>query len=262
MYSRRPLADAPPRAYYARDNVQLYVGDCREILPLLAPWLRRSVCITDPPYQQTSLPWDQWQTGWVATVPTQTLWSFGTLRMFLKYGAEFTDAGWTFAQDVVWEKHNGSSFHRDRFRRVHEQVAHFYKGAWSAQVTQVPTTLDAKAKFVRRRKQRPTHYGAIKNSQYTSIDGGPRLRRSVLAIRSCHGRALHPTEKPVDLLRLLVQYSSRPGQIIVDPFAGSGSLLEAALVEGRQAIGIERSPEDCARVVARIERVRAELARV
>ncbi|MEU4296359.1 DNA-methyltransferase [Kitasatospora aureofaciens] len=49
----------------------------------------------------------------------------------------------------------------------------------------------------------------------------------------------HPTEKPVRLMAELIESSSRRGELILDPFAGSGSTLVAALLAGRHAIGCE-----------------------
>lgn len=57
------------------------------------------------------------------------------------------------------------------------------------------------------------------------------------------GREPYPTEKPVDLLRLLVRVSTEPGQLVVDPFAGSGSTGVAAVLEGRRFAGCDASPD-------------------
>src|ERR1700727_213210 len=121
------------------------------------------------------------------------MWVFGTLRMFMLYAGEFE--AWQMSQDVVWEKHNGSSFHADRFRRVHEQAAHFYNGPWADVYKKPVMTLDATARRTRR-KTRPTHMGTIANSTYISEDGGPRLMRSVIYEPSCHGYAVNETQKP------------------------------------------------------------------
>jgi site-specific DNA-methyltransferase (adenine-specific) len=56
-------------------------------------------------------------------------------------------------------------------------------------------------------------------------------------------RSTHPTVKPVDLMRWLCRLITPPGGRILDPFAGSGSTLVAALMEGFAATGIEREPE-------------------
>ncbi|WP_162393957.1 DNA-methyltransferase, partial [Deinococcus kurensis] len=55
--------------------------------------------------------------------------------------------------------------------------------------------------------------------------------------------SLHPTQKPVDLMRFLVASYSNPGDLILDPFAGSGSTGVACVQLGREFIGVELSPE-------------------
>lgn len=226
-----------PEPYFSDGTVELYLGDCRDILPALG--VKADCIVADPPYGETSLPWDSWPAGWLyaAADVTRSLWCFGSLRMFLAHADEF--APWKLSQDVIWEKHNGSGFHDDRFRRVHETAAHWWRGErWSDIYRNVPVTQDA-TKHQFRRKARPTHTGDIGAANYLSEDGGPRLMRSVIAVRSMHGRAIHPTEKPVGILEPLITYACRPGGLVLDPFAGSGSTLDAARATGRRALGIE-----------------------
>jgi adenine-specific DNA-methyltransferase len=59
------------------------------------------------------------------------------------------------------------------------------------------------------------------------------------------GNKLHPTEKPIDALRPLVRSFSCPGDIVFDPFCGSGSTLVAVQSEGRDFVGIELDPAYC-----------------
>ena len=73
-------------------------------------------------------------------------------------------------------------------------------------------------------------------------NGAARLRRGTVLRFKRHnalGAQRHPTEKPVGLLRELIESSSRMGETVLDPFVGSGSTLVAALLEGRKGIGIE-----------------------
>lgn len=238
-------------AWYVDETVTLYQGDCRDILPGLGV---ADAIIADPPYGETSLEWDRWPEGWVqaAAGAGLSMWCFGSLRVFGLRFAEFLAAGWAFSQDVVWEKHNGSGFHADRFKRVHEHAVHWYQGRWSDGYHDVPTTPDAVARQVRR-KQRPTHTGDIDRGSYESEDGGPRLMRSVLAVRSMHGRAIHPTEKPVALLDPLIRYACPPGGVVLDPFAGSGSTAVAARLSGRRAVLIEADKRYCDASARRLE---------
>lgn len=69
-----------------------------------------------------------------------------------------------------------------------------------------------------------------------------RLRKgSVLRVPRLNSQGVknHPTEKPVALMRQIIESSSMLGEVVLDPFAGSGSTLVAALITGRKAIGIE-----------------------
>lgn len=242
------------KPYYEHDGITIYHADVRDLAPDLP---KGDVLFADPPYGQTSLAWDRWPEGWLqaaaeCTAPGGSLWCFGTLRMFMDHAAEYAAAGWQLAQDVagkdvdvLWEKHNGSGFHTDRFRRIHEQVAQFYRGAWGDVYKKPQFTNDATRRTVRR-KQKPAHFhGARGESSYTSHDGGPRLMRSVLEVRSMHGRAQNETEKPVDLVGPLVEFSCPPGGLILDLFCGAGPVLEVARKTGRRAIGIDLREEQC-----------------
>lgn len=187
------------------------------------------------------------------------MWCFGSLRMFLDHKEEFV--GWKLSQEVIWHKHNGTNPFNDRFRQVHEVAAHFYQGKW-AQIYKAPVhTNDAKARVVRRKK-RPPQWGDIGEHRYRSEDGGPRLMTSVIYARSCHGFALHPTEKPEAILQPLIEYSVPPAGTVLDPFAGSGSTLAVAKSMGRRAIGIEADKRYCRLIAERLQTIsKKEVAR-
>ncbi len=233
-----------PKPYYEHAGITIFHGDAREILPALS--VANAMVVADPPYAQTSLEWDRWPENWPRAVPMEvrSMWCFGSLRMFLERVAQFRDAGWKLSQDIVWEKHNGSSFHNDRFRRVHESICHFYRGEWKSLPVFVPSTADATKRTIRRKK-RPAHMGRIDEGAYRSEDGGPRLMRSVLFRRSTHGSAQHPTQKPIELIKPLIHYGGPGDAVVVVPFAGAGSELVAAKQMGRAAIGIEIEERYC-----------------
>ena len=233
---------------------RLLVGDCREILPTIKNEAVDCV-IADPPYGQTSLPWDKRVPGWPALVRrilkrTGSLWVFGSARMFLECAGEFED--WKLAQDIVWEKHNGSGFHNDRFRRVHEHAYQFYRddAPWSGVYKCPQFTNDAKARSVRRKPTPPGHVGRRDSCEYATEDGGPRLQRSVIYARSEHHQAEHPTQKPLDIVRPLIAYSCPPGGIVLDPFAGAGTTGVAALELKCAAVLIE-ARQDYADIITR-----------
>jgi len=227
-------------------SVAIITGDCRFDLAGTGLF---DMLIADPPYGDTSLHWDERVDGWIEKAmllikPNGSMWVFGSMRFFQDYGMKFREVGWKLAQDIVWEKRNGSSFHADRFKRVHEHVVQYYRygDAWERVYNNVQKTPDATARTVRRKK-RPPHTGHIEAGAYTSEDGGPRVMRSVIYMRSCHGSAIHPTEKPDALMEILIRTSCPPGGIVGDLFAGSGSAGEAAIRAGRNYIGTEIDAE-------------------
>ncbi|WP_327307956.1 site-specific DNA-methyltransferase [Streptomyces sp. NBC_01298] len=248
-----------PQPYYADEQVQLYLGDMREVLPSLGA--KADLILADPPYGETSLAWDRWPDGWPALAATaaSSMWCFGSMRMFLDRRADFD--GWKLSQDVVWEKHNGSGFAADRFKRVHEIATHWYRGPWSAITHEVPTEKSGRRGGgeggMRARASARDHTGKIAAKTWDGSDGS-RLLRSVFKIRSMHGRALHPTEKPIGILDPLIRYACPPGGLVVDPFAGSGSTLDAARQSGRRAIGIEASEAYCEAAARRLSNLTLE----
>lgn len=239
--------------YFADDQVQLYLGDCREVLPALG--VTADCILADPPYGETSLRWDRWPDGWLEAVTpvTSSLWCFGSMRMFLDHAREF--AGWKLSQDVIWEKQNGSGpCPSDRFMRVHEHALHWYQGNWSAIChlqQRVPWDGPDKGS-VRASRSRAYHETGGRYAPNAWSDDGTRVARSVLKVQSMHQRGAHETEKPVPLLMPLIAYACPPGGLVVAPFAGSGSDLEAARMLGMRAIGIEADERECEKAARRL----------
>lgn len=223
------------KPYYEEPGITIYHGDCREILPTLP---KVDLVLTDPPYGDTDLEWDTRVSHWPQIVPADALWCFGSFRFFMENKGEF--AGWKIAQELIWEKQNGSGFSVDRFNRVHELIAHWYRGKWSDVGHATPrevTGIQRKSDKPVSRGVRTPHRGKIDKGQW--VDDGTRLIRSVIKCRNEHFTAEHPTQKPVELIRLILEYSTSAGQSILDPFMGSGATLVAAKRLGRRAIGIE-----------------------
>lgn len=223
-------------------TLKLHFGDCRAVMRDFPPG-SVDACITDPPYGDTSLEWDAQVSGWLDEVarvlkPNASIWVFGSMRFLAPLFEEMDALGFKYSQDIVWEKQNGTGFHNDRFRRVHEHAVLFYRGAWSDVYHDTQYTNDATAKTVRR-KARPAHTGHIERGHYVSEDGGPKLMRSVIYQPNEHGQALHPTQKPVELVLPLVRYSVPPGGIVLDPFMGSASVGMSARIAEREYIGID-----------------------
>ncbi|WP_329390078.1 DNA-methyltransferase [Streptomyces sp. NBC_01716] len=228
----------------------------REILPALG--VQADLIVADPPYNETPITWDRWPTGWptLAAQHTRSMWCFGSMRMFLDRRDQFTD--WKLSQDVVWHKNAGAGMSTDRFRRVHEYALHWYQGAWrdihhEALRHVPPGGVKGRTKpgdAVRRNGEHGPHIG--KRKRHTWTDDGSRMVTTVIGASCMRGRAIHPTEKPVPLLDPLIRYACPPGGLVLDPFAGSGSTLDAARQSGRRAIGIEANEEYCERAALRL----------
>ncbi|WP_059412631.1 DNA-methyltransferase [Cupriavidus basilensis] len=224
-----------------------YQGDCRAVMREW-PAALADACITDPPYGDTSLEWDRRCDGWVAEVarvlkPSACIWVFGSMRFIATLFADMEAAGFRYGQDIVWQKQNGTGFHNDRFRRVHEHAIQFYRGAWADLYRDVQHTMDARAKVVRKQATPARWHGVTGATTYVSEEGGPRIMRSVIDVANEHGRALHPTQKPLGILAPLISYSVPRGGLVVDPFMGSGSTGIAAEMLGRCWLGAELNPE-------------------
>lgn len=237
--------------FYEDTQVQIFCGSMLDVLPELAATF--DACVTDPPYGDTSLAWDNTVPYWLDRLEpwTNNVWCFGSFRMFMGMAKRNEASRWTLGQEIVWEKQNGSGFHNDRFKRVHELAVQWYQGKWEDLYKSPVFTADATARTVRR-KQRPPHMGEIGTGAYKSEDGGPRLMRSVIYSPNCHGYADHPTQKPVGIIDPLLRYSVPPSGIVVDPFCGSGSTLVAAKHLGLRAVGIETDERNCEAAVQRL----------
>lgn len=247
-------------------GLAIYLGDMREVLPALN--VKADLILADPPYAETSLAWDRWPDGWpqLAASVASSMWCFGSMRMFLDRGHEFAD--WKLSQDVVghdadgspvvgdvnvvWEKHNGSGPGTDRFRRVHEHALHWYRGPWAGARHETPRIpRPGRNQGTRRVRSTGEHRGEYAKTKAWT-DDGTRLMRSVIYARSVRGERRHPDEKPVDVLRPLIEYACPPGGLVLDPFAGSGSTLDAARQSGRHAIGVEANEQYCEAAALRL----------
>jgi site-specific DNA-methyltransferase (adenine-specific) len=253
---KSPLSDGAPSAfhpapcspapYYEADGITLYHGDMREILPHLQPV---DAVVTDPPYNETSLEWDVWPDGWPTLLQplARSMWCFGSLRMFWDRVGEFD--GWKLAQDIVWEKQNGSGFADDRFKRVHELAIHLYRGEWASLHKSPPLVAGKPQRYTRHAQ--PPHTGTI--GGHTSRElRTERIQRSVIFAKNCHGYAVNETQKPEAIVAPLLEYCVPPGGIVLDCFAGSGTVLAVARSQGKRAIGIERRESQCREIVNRL----------
>jgi modification methylase len=262
--SRRtvPVALVPP----ALDTI--LAGDCIAHLDAL-PAASIDCVFADPPYNlqlngglsrpdQSEVDavdddWDKFESfsaydaftrAWLTAArrvmkPDATLWVIGSYHNIFRVGATLQDLGFWILNDVVWRKTNPMpNFRGKRFTNAHETLI------WASR--------DAASRYT-------FNYEALKagneDVQVRSdwliplCTGGERLKGE-------DGRKTHPTQKPEALLARILLAATKPGDIVLDPFFGTGTTGAVAKKLGRRFIGIERDAGYIAAAEARIASVR------
>jgi modification methylase len=158
---------------------------------------------------------------------TGTLWVIGTYHNIFRMGAVMQDLGFWMLNSVIWEKLNPTpQFRGVRFCNAHEELI------WAA-------------RSQKHAKGYTFHYQELKE------ENGGKQMRSVWRFPICNGDArkkggdgkkLHSTEKPLPLVERIVRACSNPGDLVLDPFAGTGTTGEAALRLRRRYFLIEQQP--------------------
>lgn len=231
-----------PEPYFDEDGITLYCGDCRDVLSGLN--LSAAVVITDPPYGSGYYESDTDVFGggllkrFVGWGPT-AIYGWPERLVGLCVAADLMPDEW-----VTWAPTNGRmrGFNRQGLWRESEHIAVFGKGDWGA---------------LKQPRVKTTTPMPRRGSRTAEGDGGARMGdvwrepSPNLNPRQYHNR-LHPNEKLVVHGARLILALSKPGDLIVDPFAGSGPFLAAARNLGRRAVGIEIEEKHCATAVERL----------
>ncbi|MEZ5773472.1 MAG: DNA methyltransferase [Hyphomicrobiaceae bacterium] len=170
--------------------------------------------------------------------PDGAIWVIGSYHNIYRLGAALQDAGFWILNDVVWRKVNPMpNFRGRRLTNAHETLI------WAA----------------RDRASRYTfNYEAMK-----ALNDDVQLRSDWLfpicsgpeRLKDEGGRKAHPTQKPEALLHRILLASTKPGDLVVDPFFGTGTTGAVAKRLGRRCIGIERDPDYVRAAEERIARV-------
>src|SRR5438093_6431594 len=171
--------------------------------------------------------------------PSATLWVIGSYHNIFRVGAILQDLGFWILNDVVWRKTNPMpNFRGRRFTNAHETMIWAAREAGGKGYTFNYEALKAGNEDVQVR------------SDWTIplCTGDERLKGS-------DGKKLHPTQKPQALLARVILASSRPDDLVLDPFCGSGTTGAVAKRLGRRFIGIEREAAYAAAAQARIAAV-------
>ena len=169
--------------------------------------------------------------------PDGTLWVIGSYHNIFRVGAKLQDLGFWILNDVVWRKTNPMpNFRGRRFTNAHETML------WCSRSQESRYTFNYEAmKTLNDELQ-------MRSDWHIPLCGGPeRLKRD--------GKKAHPTQKPEALLHRVLLASTRPGDLVFDPFCGTGTTGAVARRLGRRFIGIERDPAYAALARARIAKV-------
>lgn len=145
-----------------------------------------------------------------------------------------------FRYKWIWEKSKSTNFLNAKKQplRKHEDVCVFYR----RQPVYHPQMIDGEPydKGIRK-NQMSGSYGDFQPVHVHS--DGKRYPTDIIYFKTAEseGKVFHPTQKPVELGRYFVRTYTNPGDIVLDNTSGSGSFLVAALLEGRNFIGIEKN---------------------
>ena len=221
-------------------------GDCLEIMKSL-PDKSIDMILCDLPYGTTQNEWD-------SLIPLKKMWK-QYKRIIKDNGAIVLTSQGVFTYKlilsnekffkykIVWIKSKATNFLNAKIQplRKHEDINIFYK----KQPTYNPqkTIGDAYDKGFRK-NQHTGSYGLFETRHVKS--NGERYPSDIVYFKTAEseGEVYHPTQKPVALGRYLIKTFTNVGDIILDNACGSGSFLVAAILEGRNFIGIELNKEN------------------
>jgi modification methylase len=167
-----------------------------------------------------------------------TLWVIGSYHNIFRIGALLQDLGFWILNDIVWRKTNPMpNFRGRRFANAHETLI------WCARDKSSRHTFNHDAmKALNDDLQ-------MRSDWLLPICGGPER------LRDMNGRKSHPTQKPEALLHRVIMAATRPGEIVLDPFFGTGTTGAVAKRLGRRWIGIERDAGYARIAAERIDKV-------
>jgi modification methylase len=254
VVSRRGASSRAPREVSEpRESARIVVGDCvAEMAKIAASSV--DLVFADPPYNlqlQGDLKrpddsrvdavdddWDKFSSfaayddftrAWLIACrrvmkPAATLWVIGSYHNIFRVGTILQDLGFWILNDVVWRKTNPMpNFRGRRFTNAHETMI------WAAR--------EAGAKGY------TFNYEALKAGNediQVRSDWTLPLCTGEERLKGVDGKKLHPTQKPTALLARVILSSSRPDDLVLDPFSGTGTTGAVAKLLRRRFIGFER----------------------
>jgi modification methylase len=164
-----------------------------------------------------------------------TIWVIGSYHNIFKVGAAIQDLGYWILNDIVWRKSNPMpNFKGTRFTNAHETLI------WAS--------MGEKARYTFNYRSMKTLNDELQmrsDWEFPVCGGQERLKKG--------GVKVHPTQKPEALLYRILLACTKPGDVVLDPFFGTGTTGAVAKRLGRRWIGIEREHGYCDAAIERIE---------
>ena len=230
--------------------------------------------VADPPYGIAKAWWDtwatrqdyvQWASGWLEQLarilkPTGSAYVMGFSEVLadLKWAAADRFDG---CRGLVWAYRNTGNLRND-WGRSHESLLHLRKSrTFTMNIDAVRVPYNAHTRRYPERKQGATsQFGGAKEGgrSWSPHPGGARPRDVIEIPVLNNGMAEtsgHPTQKPEELIRRLVEASSDAGQLVLDPFGGSGTTAVVSELLGRRWLVCEREAEYIGYARERLDRV-------
>jgi len=189
--------------------------------------------------------YDRFTRDWLSAArrllkPDGAIWVIGSYHNIFRVGAELQTQGYWILNDVVWRKSNPMpNFRGKRLTNAHETMI------WASKSEGAKYTFNYEA-------LKALNEGLQMRSDWVIpiCNGGERLK-------DADGAKAHPTQKPEALLHRVLVGSTDPGDVVLDPFFGTGTTGAVARMLGRDFIGIEREAAYREIAEARLARVRA-----
>ncbi len=171
--------------------------------------------------------------------PHGTIWVIGSYHNIFRVGAIMQDLNFWILNDIVWRKSNPMpNFKGRRFQNAHETMI------WASRDP------DAKGYTFNYDAMKAANDDVQMRSDwlFPICNGGERLKNE-------DGEKVHPTQKPEALLARVLMSSTKPGDVVLDPFFGTGTTGAVAKLLGRNFVGIEREQDYIDAASARIAAV-------
>ncbi|NOG37443.1 MAG: site-specific DNA-methyltransferase [Chloroflexi bacterium] len=271
-----PLHISPdsPELYYTHPNGEIWIGDATIWLSSLES-ASVDLVFADPPYNIKKAEWDtfqsqeqyvQWSLQWIEQA-ARVLKSDGTLYIcgFSEILADIKLPALRYFEGcrwLVWHYKNKANLGSD-WGRSHESILHFRKNrkfTFNVDDVRIPYG-NHTLKYPDHPQAETSQYGRgndDKSRLWRPHPKGAKPRDVIEIPTTCNGmheKTPHPTQKPEELLRKLVLASSNAGDLIVDPFLGSGTTAVVAEQLRRKWKGCDVSPEYSQWAAQRIELV-------